>query len=66
MIRNPSLLLCLASVSLVIGLGTVQGAETIKPTPAIGTVQWIYSYQEGQKLARESGKPMFVVFRCER
>jgi len=42
-------------------------AETsIKPVPVTGKIQWVFSYAEGQKLARETGKPMFVVFRCER
>lgn len=42
------------------------GAAVVKPTPVTGKIQWVYSYAEGQKLARESGKPLFVVFRCER
>ncbi len=27
---------------------------------------WLPSFEEGQKAARASGKPLFVVFRCER
>jgi len=42
------------------------GAAAIEPTPVTGKIKWVYSYAEGQKLARETGKPLFVVFRCER
>jgi hypothetical protein len=38
----------------------------IAPTPVPGRIEWVYSYTEGQKLAREAGKAMFIVFRCER
>lgn len=31
-----------------------------------GKIDWVYDYEQGQRLSRESGKPMFVVFRCER
>jgi len=31
-----------------------------------GLVNWVYDYEQGRKLARRTGKPMFVVFRCER
>jgi hypothetical protein len=41
-------------------------AAVIAPVPVTGKIQWVYSYLEGQKLARETGKPLFVVFRCER
>jgi len=27
---------------------------------------WISSYEEGQRIARRTGKALFVVFRCER
>jgi len=46
--------------------GTVSGAVVIEPVPVTGKIEWVYSYAEGKKLARETGKPMFVVFRCER
>ena len=31
-----------------------------------GLVNWVYDYEQGRKLAGQTGKPMFVVFRCER
>jgi len=42
------------------------GAAEIAPVPVEGKVKWIYDYAEGKELARSNGKPMFVVFRCER
>jgi hypothetical protein len=51
---------------LLVVAHSVSAATTIERTPVTGKIQWIYGYEEGQKLARETGKPMFVVFRCER
>lgn len=41
-------------------------AQDMKPVPVSGNIRWIYNYADGQKSARESGKPIWVVFRCER
>ena len=41
-------------------------AEKPEAVPVIGKINWVYDYDEGKRLSRESGKPMFVVFRCER
>ena len=40
----------------------------VKPasTPVSGKIDWVFDYAKGQALSRSSGKPMFVVFRCER
>lgn len=45
---------------------TSMEAQGPKPTPVEGKIRWVYNYEEGKRLARESGKPMFVVLRCER
>jgi hypothetical protein len=45
---------------------TLAHAETIPPQPVPGRIQWVYDYAEGQRLARQAGKPLFVVLRCER
>ena len=42
------------------------GQEKIPPQPVSGKITWVYGYAEGKEVARQSGKPMFVVFRCER
>jgi hypothetical protein len=41
-------------------------ADDVPANPVDGTISWLYSYEEGKQLARDSGKPMLVVFRCER
>ncbi|GBD36161.1 hypothetical protein HRbin36_01282 [bacterium HR36] len=41
-------------------------AQGPKPNPVPGKIRWVYSYEEGKRLARETGKPLFVVIRCER
>jgi hypothetical protein len=45
---------------------TCSAAVQIARTPVSGKIEWVYSYAEGQQLARKTGKPIFVVFRCER
>ena len=39
-----------------------------KPTSQAvsGKIKWGFDYEEGKKLSAATGKPMFVVFRCER
>lgn len=41
-------------------------ADDVPPKPVDGSIPWLYSYADGKRLATETGKPMFVVFRCER
>jgi hypothetical protein len=41
-------------------------AAEVERIPLSGKIHWVYSYADGQRQARETGKPMFVVFRCER
>lgn len=57
-IRTTGLLL-LASVSTAMG-------QAPEPTDVDGKINWVFSYEEGQVLSRQTNKPMFVVFRCER
>lgn len=45
--------------------GSAYGVD-IKSEPVSGKIDWIYDYEDGQAAARKTGKPMFVVFRCER
>jgi hypothetical protein len=42
------------------------GSEAIPPTPVEGKVQWVYDYDQAKAEARRSGRPLFIVFRCER
>ena len=41
-------------------------AAEIPPVEVSGKIRWVYDYEQGKQLARQNGKPMFVVFRCER
>jgi hypothetical protein len=41
-------------------------ADDVPPKPVDGAIHWVYSYDEGKQVAHDTGKPMFVVFRCER
>lgn len=50
---------------LLVAASTAMG-QTPEPTEVDGKVDWVFSYEEGQVLSRSTGKPMFVVFRCER
>jgi hypothetical protein len=62
----------LGSVLGVYGLGLVMGMAA-EPAPRTGPPgglpgagpRWLGSYAEARRAARESGKPIFAVFRCE-
>lgn len=43
-----------------------RAADTIAPQAVDGKIKWVYSLAEARREARAGGKPMFVVFRCER
>lgn len=40
--------------------------DRIPPQPVEGRIHWVYDYAEGKKQASLEGKPLFVIFRCER
>lgn len=35
-------------------------------TDVSGDIEWVFDISNGQKISRETGRPMFIVFRCER
>ena len=43
----------------------LRGAD-VPAVEVSGKIRWVYDYEQGRQLARQNGKPMFVVFRCER
>ena len=53
-------------LSAVCFAGAAAGGDKIPPQPVSGKLTWVYDYAEGKEAARQSGKPLFVVFRCER
>ena len=59
MIRNLSLLAILFAATPVFG-------QKPEPQKVDGKINWVYDYEQGKLLSKSSGKPMFVVIRCER
>jgi hypothetical protein len=51
-------------LGLTVLLGPQAFAQDAKPVD--GKITWLPGYEEGKKQARQTGKPLFVVFRCER
>jgi hypothetical protein len=47
-------------------VGPQVSADDVPAKPVDGAIRWLYDYEAGKQLARDTGKPMFVVFRCER
>ena len=55
--------------ALALALGTaaaVNNAPPDLPFPTTVAVNWLSEYGVAEQAARQSGKPVFVVFRCER
>ena len=42
------------------------GALAHRPAGAQGEAVWLTDYSAARAAARQAGKPLFVVFRCER
>lgn len=57
---------CIGQLAVVFVVAPALGGEKIPPQPVSGKIAWVYDYEEGRDAALRSGKPMFVVFRCER
>ncbi len=51
---------------IALSAATALALEKPEPQPVGGRIKWVFNYEEGKRLSRETGKPMFVVFRCER
>ena len=56
------------AAATVVALAPAIGASAAKPKPqpVDGKIEWVYDYDQGKQLSESTGKPMFVVFRCER
>jgi hypothetical protein len=64
--RNPSWLLGPLSLLAAAALAAPPDAAEVPPKPVDGKITWVHDYEEARKQARQNGKPLFVVFRCER
>jgi len=58
------------TISAALICGVVGVALCLRPglssAPAAEAEVWLSDYPAAKRLAREHGKPLFVVFRCER
>jgi hypothetical protein len=54
----------LGAMGLLFGRGAAPPVHTAQQAAAWPD-GWLKDYEEGRRLARETGKPLFVVFRCE-
>ena len=64
--RFSGALLLATAISACLQPASVLASDAPKAQPVDGKIKWVYDYQEGQRVSQETGKPMFVVFRCER
>lgn len=71
--RTRQLTMCICGALLLfapaLASAQVADAKTIQKPAAsevTGKISWVFDYTEAQRLSQKSGKPMFVVFRCER
>jgi hypothetical protein len=46
----------------LVGVVPVRGADSLKKSDS---ARWLGDWEQGRREARASGKPIFVVFRCE-
>jgi hypothetical protein len=46
--------------------GLIYSQEKPAPSEVSGDIEWVFDIAEGQNISQETGKPMFIVFRCER
>ena len=63
--RHSSLLAIVVSAAF---LWPAAAGEIEKP-PRLevdGNIKWVYDYDQAKLVSQATGKPMFVVFRCER
>lgn len=57
----------LLSIAILLTVTAIaSGQEKPESTPVDGKIEWVFDYEEGKKLSEETGKPIFLVFRCER
>ena len=53
-------------IAAALGYASNGQQNRVSPQRLDGKIKWVYTYQEGKQIARRTGKPLFVVFRCER
>jgi len=63
--RDRSLLVLIA-MTVAAAMSLAVEAADVPAVEVSGKIRWVYDYEQGKQLARQNGKPLFVVFRCER
>lgn len=63
---HSRLSLAAVAVLFVVILSSAEALEKPETQEIDGKIEWVYDYEEGKRLSGTTGKPMFVVFRCER
>lgn len=61
---NSAKIASLVIVMLV--LPAVAWSQKPEPDRISGKIRWVFDYEQAKQLSQDTGKPMFVVFRCER
>lgn len=51
---------------LMLFVSIVSAQDKPVSTPVEGKIEWVFDYEEGKQQSKKTGKPMFVVIRCER
>lgn len=52
--------------ALALGIGLFLPRPSAPPVSLLPEPTWLTNYAAAQQTARQTGKPLFVVFRCER
>ena len=59
-------LLCCAGILATFYPTVAWCNEPVPSQPVGGKIDWLFDYAEGKRLSESTGKPLWVVFRCER
>lgn len=67
MLRNLTLLSAVFLLNLCpVAANSQDTMVSPKSVKVDGSIEWVYDYAEGVAASAQSGKPLFVVIRCER
>lgn len=66
--KRPLLAVLICAWLGTIAISALEANAQEKPpaTDVNGNIKWVFDYDEGKQISKKTGKPMFVVFRCER
>lgn len=64
--RSLDTMVLALSLAACMSTSATLAAESPAAQPVTGKITWVYDYNEAKRVSKQTGKPMFVVFRCER